>query len=179
MKFFSLLLLCYLAVIAQVGLASEMIVAGSRPNLPLVVLCLALFWLRDAQVFLWAILVGIICETFDDAHPGTGVLVVTALCWFVYRIQLHFELRSLVSRASVFTTMALAFDVLFQIVNQGSLPAVETLTSLLPVSAGNALYSSAVGLSVLLLCKIGKVLLPVSGGSSLAGTRAYTSRYSH
>ncbi len=74
-------------MIAQVGLASEMIVAGSRPNLPLVVLCLALFWLRDAQVFFWAILVGIICETFDDAHPGTGVLVVTALCWFVYRIQ--------------------------------------------------------------------------------------------
>ncbi|QGQ23259.1 hypothetical protein F1728_11505 [Gimesia benthica] len=179
MKFFSLLLLCYLAVIAQVGLASEMIVAGSRPNLPLVVLCLALFWLRDAQVFFWAILVGIICETFDDAHPGTGVLVVTGLCWFVYRIQVQFELRSLVSRASVFTTMALAFDVLFQIVNQGSLPAVETLTSLLPVSAGNALYSSAVGLSVLLLCKIGKALLPVSGGSSLSGTRAYTSRYSH
>lgn len=179
MKFFGLLLLCYLAVIAQLGLVPELMVSGSRPNLPLVVLCLALFWLRDAQVFVWAILVGVICETFDGAHPGTGVLVLTGLCWLAYRMQVQFELRSLWTRPVVIAGMVLAFDCLFQILNRGDIKSVSELGRLLPASAGNAVYSAAVGLALLLLCRMGRSLMPFSGSTTFGESRSYRSRYSH
>ncbi|QDV15965.1 hypothetical protein Pan153_05840 [Gimesia panareensis] len=179
MKFFSLLLLCYLAIIAQLVLVPEMSVAGSRPHLPLVVLCLALFWLRDAQVFVWAILTGIICETFDNAHPGTGVLVLTGLCWLAFRIQMQFELRSLVSRSAVMLGLAFTFECLFQMVNRSDFRSLSELSSMLPVSAGNAVYTAVVGLVLLLICKMGRSLWLFSGNSDFATSHSYTSRYSH
>lgn len=178
MKFFSLLLLCYLAIIAQLVLVPELSVAGSRPHLPLVVLCLALFFLRDAQVFVWAILTGIICETFDNAHAGTGVLVLTGLCWLAYRIQVQFELRSLVSRSAVMIGLAFAFECLFQMANRGDFRSLSELSGMLPVSAGNAVYTAVVGLALLLICKMGRSLWPFSGSTTFGENSSYRSRYS-
>jgi len=178
-KWISLLLFCYLMMIAQISIVPAGIVEGSRPNLILLVLCFALFWLRDAKIFLWAILTGLICETFDAAIPGTGILLLTCLAWMAFRVQTHFQIRSLFSRFVLMAVMAFAFDSLFQILNRLDAKMLPDLISLTRHSAGNALYTAVVGLGLLLACKIIQRLIPVDFGQNLQNRTAYESRFSH
>ena len=98
MKLLSLLLLGYVCLITQISVIPELSPDGYRPNLIILVTGLALFWLRDARVMLCALLAGLVCEAFDSAIPGTGVFLLTTLVWLAYRVQIHFQLRSLFSR---------------------------------------------------------------------------------
>lgn len=179
MKFFSLVLLYYIALITQLGLIPNLTVAGNRANLMLVVLCLALFWLRDAQVFLWAVLTGLVCEAFDDAHPGTGVLILTGLIWLAYRVQVQLELRSLFSRCTLIAGVTFAFESLFPILNRTNWNSNIDLSGLLQRAAGNALYSALAGLLLLFCFKIMQSVIPVPGRAAFTSNGAYTSRYSH
>lgn len=166
-------------LILQISMVPEWIVEGSRPNLMLLVLCFALFWLRDAQVFIWAVITGLICETFDSATPGTGILLLTCLIWTAFRIQTHFQVRSLFSRFVLMAVMAFVFDSVFQILNRLDAQALPDLAALAQHAAANALYTAIVGLGLLFAFKIIQRLLPVDFGQELRNNTAYESRYSH
>lgn len=179
MKIISLLMLCYLMLILQISIVPAGMIEGSRPNLILLVLCFALFWLRDAQVFVWAVITGLICETFDSAIPGTGILLVTCLIWAAFRIQTHFQIRSLFSRFVLMAMLAFLFDCLFQILNRLDAKALPDLAVLVQHAAGNALYTAIVGLGLLIAFKIILRLMPVDFGQGVQNTAVYGSRYSH
>tara|TARA_R110002095_G_scaffold209647_1_gene196354 strand:+ start:966 stop:1505 length:540 start_codon:yes stop_codon:yes gene_type:complete len=178
-KWISLLLFCYLMLIVQISFVPDAIIAGSRPNLILLVLCFALFWFRNAQVFLWAILAGLICETFDAAIPGTGILLLTCLVWMAFRVQTHFQIRSLFSRFVLMTVMAFAFDSVFQILNGLNAKTLPDLVSLTRHAGGNAVYTAVAGLGLLLACKFIQRLIPVDFGQNLQNRTTYPSRFSH
>ncbi|MCH9655743.1 MAG: hypothetical protein K0U86_13835 [Planctomycetes bacterium] len=179
MKLFSLLILCYILLIIQISVVPEATVAGSRPHLILVMLCFALFWSRDATVFLWGILAGLIYETFDSAIPGTGVLLLTSLVWVAFRVQLHFQIRSLISRFMLILVLAFVFDGLFHILNHLEAIRLLDLTSLAQHAAGNALYTAVAGLGLLVSFKIISRLVPIEFGQSLRNESVYESRFSH
>ncbi|WP_298859026.1 hypothetical protein [uncultured Gimesia sp.] len=179
MKLFSLLILCYILLIIQISVVPEAIVAGSRPNLILVMLCFTLFWCRDATVFLWGILAGLIYETFDSAIPGTGVLLLTSLVWVALRVQLHFQIRSLISRFVLIFVLAFVFDGLFQILNRLEANTLPNLSSLAHHAAGNALYTAVAGFGLLVSFKIILRLVPIEFGQSLRNESVYKSRFSH
>lgn len=179
MKFFSLLIFGYLMLIAQISFVPSGAVAGSLPNLMLLVLCFVLFWYRDTRVFLWAIVVGLICETFDAAIPGTGILLLTGLIWLAYRIQLHFQIRSLFSRFVLMAVFAFIFDSLFQILNRLETQALPDLTLLAQQAAGNALYTAVTGLAFLISFKLVLRLVPLDFEQNLHKGTGYESRYSH
>tara|TARA_R110002111_G_scaffold256979_2_gene324667 strand:+ start:169047 stop:169550 length:504 start_codon:yes stop_codon:yes gene_type:complete len=166
-------------LIVQISIVPDAIIEGSRPNLILLVLCFALFWLRDTQVFLWAILAGLICETFDAAIPGTGILLMTCLVWMAFRVQTHFQIRSLFSRFILMAVMAFAFDSVFQILNGLDAKTLPDLISLSRHAAGNAVYTALVGLVLLLACNIIQRLIPVDFGQNLQNRTTYESRFSH
>jgi len=166
-------------MILQISFVPEATVEGSRPNLILLLVCFALFWHRDATVFLWGILAGLIFETFDAAIPGTGVLLLTCLVWIAFRIQIHFQIRSLFSRVVLIAVLAFVFDGLFQVLNRA-----EAITRLDPSelalnAAGNALYTASAGLCLLVAFKIILRLVPVEFGQSTQNKTVYESRYSH
>ncbi len=179
MKFFCLLILCYLLMIVQISIVPGEIVAGSRPNLILLILCFALFWHRDAKVFLWAIIVGLICETFDSAIPGTGILLLTCLIWMAYRFQTHFQIRSLFNRFILMAVMAFLFGILFQMLNQWDAKTLSDLNSLAQQSAGNALYTAVVGVGLLTAFNIIWRLIPVNVKQNLRNKTVYESRFTH
>jgi len=178
-KIISLLMLCYLMLILQISIVPAGIIEGSRPNLMLLVLCFALFWLRDAQVFVWAVITGLICEAFDSAIPGTGILLLTCLIWTAFRIQTHFQIRSLFSRFVLMALMAFLFDSLFQILNRLEAKALPDVAALAQHAAGNALNTAIVGLGLLIAFKIIQRLMPVDFGRGLQNSAVYESRYSH
>lgn len=179
MKFFSLLILCYLLMIVQIGIIPDVIVEGSRPNLILLVLCFALFWHRDATVFVWAIITGLICETFDSATPGTGVLLLTCLIWIAFRMQTHFQIRSLLSRFVLVFAITFLFDGLFQLLNQLDTNALPNLNSLARQASGNAIYTAVAGLALLITFKTMERFIPVTLKSNLQNSALYGSRFSH
>jgi len=179
LKLFSLLILCYLLLIIQISFVPEVTVAGSRPNLILLMLCFALFWYRDATVFLWGILVGLIYETFDSAIPGTAVLLITGLVWIAFRVQIHFQIRSLFSRFVLMAMLAFVFDGLFQILNHLETITLFDLTLLAQNAAGNALYTAIAGLGLLMAFKIVQRIAPIEFGQSLRNETVYESRFSH
>lgn len=179
MKFFSLLIFGYLMLIVQISLVPSGAVEGSRPNLLLLVLCFALFWYRDARVFLWAIVTGLVCETFDAAIPGTGILLLTCLVWLAYRIQLHFQIRSLFSRFVLMALLAFVFDSLFPILNRLETQVFPDLALLAQQAAGTAIYTAVVGLAFLVLFKIVLRLVPIDFEQNLHQGTGYESRYSH
>ena len=154
-------------------------VAGSHPNLMLLVLCFALFWYRDARVFLWAIVTGLICETFDAAIPGTGILLLTGLIWLAYRVQIHFQIRSLFSRFVMIAVFAFLFDSLFQILNRLETKAFPDPTTLMQQAAENAFYTAVVGLALLISFKLILRLVPFDFEQNLHQGTGYESRYSH
>lgn len=179
MRLFSLLILCYLLLILQLSFVPELTVAGYRPNLILVMVCLALFWYRDATVFLWGILAGLIYETFDAAIPGTAILLLTGLIWIAFRIQVHFQIRSLLSRFVLMLVLAFFFDAMFSSLNRLELTTLPNLISLAQYAAGNAVFTAATGLGLLLVFKIVQRLLPVDMGSHQKQDAIYESRFSH
>ena len=179
MKLFSLLILSYLLLIIQISIVPAATIEGSRPNLILLMLCFALFWYRDATVFLWGILAGLIYETFDSAIPGTGVLLLTSLAWMAFRVQIHFQIRSLFSRFVLMAVLAFVFDGSFQILNRLEAKTLPDLISLTQQAAGNALYTAVAGLGLLVTFKIILRLVPIEFGQSLRNKTVYESRYSH
>tara|TARA_R110002095_G_scaffold138534_1_gene120226 strand:- start:181863 stop:182402 length:540 start_codon:yes stop_codon:yes gene_type:complete len=178
-KFFSLLIFGYLMLIIQISLVPSGAVEGSRPNLMLLVLCFALFWYRDARVFFWVIMTGLIYETFDAAIPGTGILLLTCLVWLAYRIQLHFQIRSLFSRFVLMASLTFVFDSLFQVLNRLEVKAFPDLFLLTQQAAGNALYTAVAGLAFLVSVKIIQRLVPIDFEPHLHQGTGYESRYSH
>lgn len=179
MKFFCLLLLCYLLLIVQISFVPEAIVTGSRPNLILLILCFGLFWHRDTKIFLWAIIVGLICETFDSSIPGMGILLLTCLSWIAYRIQTHFEIRSLLSRFILIAVTAFLFDGFFQVLNQWDAKVLSDLSTLAQQSAGNALYTAVVGAGLLMAFNTIWRLIPVGLQQNLGNKTVYNSRFTH
>ncbi len=179
MKCFSLLVLCYLMMIAQIGIVPDMIIEGSRPNLILLVLCFALFWHRDATIFLWAILTGLICETFDAAIPGSGVLLLSCLIWMAFRIQIHFQIRSMLSRVLLMFVITFLFDSLFQLLNRLDSKALPDLNFLALQATGNAFYTAVAGLLFLIIFKIVQRFIPVTLRHNLQNSALYGSRFSH
>ncbi|QDV48691.1 rod shape-determining protein MreD [Gimesia fumaroli] len=179
MKFFSLLIFGYLMLIVQISFVPSATIAGSHPNLLLLVLCFALFWYRDARGFVWAIVTGLICETFDAAIPGTGILLLTGLIWLAYRIQIHFQIRSLFSRFVLMAVFAFTFDSLFQILNHLETNVLPELTTLIQQAAGNALYTAVAGLTLLISFKLVLRLVPFDFEQNLHQGTGYESRYSH
>lgn len=179
MKLFSLLIFSYLLLIVQISFVPEATIEGYRPHLILLMLCFALFWYRDATVFLWGILAGLIYETFDSAIPGTGVLLLTSLTWMAYRVQIHFQIRSLFSRFVLMAVLAFVFDGLFQILNRLEVKTLPDLASLAQQAAGNALYTAVAGLGLLVTFKIIMRLVPIGFGPSLRNETVYESRFSH
>lgn len=178
MKTLSLLLFGYLMLVLQISLVPDSVIAGNRPNLILLLLCFALFWCRDARVFLWGILVGLVCETFDAAIPGTGALLLTGLTWLAYRVQIHFQIRSLFSRFVMMAFFTFAFEFLFPLLNRLEAKALPDLLLLSQQAAGCALYTAMVGLALLMSCKLVMRLLPVSFDRPMPAG-GYESRYSH
>ncbi|MCA9018374.1 MAG: hypothetical protein KDA77_23840, partial [Planctomycetaceae bacterium] len=111
--------------------------------------------------------------------PGTGILLLTSLIWLAYRVQLHFQIRSLFSRFLLMALLAFVFDSLFQILNRLDTTALPDLTLLVQQAAGNAIYTAVVGLAFLVLFKIALRLLPVDFAQNLHKGTGYERRYSH
>ncbi|QDT91271.1 hypothetical protein Pan161_29270 [Gimesia algae] len=175
MKLFSLLMLGYVCLITQISVVPELSPDGYRPNLIVLVTGLALFWLRDARVILGALLAGLVCEAFDSAIPGTGVLLLTILIWLAYRVQIHFQLRSLFSRFVMLALLSFLFDGLFQILNhlEAGAELISELSSILQQSAGNSLATAVVGLLLLILIKP----LPFDLSTVRSGSDSYSPQY--
>ncbi|WP_417381995.1 hypothetical protein [Gimesia sp.] len=176
MKLFSLMLLAYVCLIIQISVVPELSPQGYRPNLIIMVTGLALFWLRDARVILCALLAGLVCEAFDSAIPGTGVFLLTTLIWLAYRIQVHFQLRSIFSRFVMLAFLSFLFDSLFHALNrlEAGAELISELTGILQQSAGNSLETAVIGLLLLLSIK----LIPVELRTSPAASVGYSSQYS-
>lgn len=166
-------------MIVQISFVPEATVSGSCPDLILLLLCFALFWLRDATVFLWGILAGLIYETFDAAIPGTGVLLLTCLIWIAFRIQVHFQIRSIFSRVMLIAALAFVFDGLFQILNRLETITHLDLNELAQNAAGNALYTAVVGFCLLFIFKMILKFVPVQVGQNTQNKTVYESRFSH
>lgn len=165
--------------IVQIGIVPDTIIAGSRPNLLLLVLCFAMFWHRNATVFLWAILIGLVFETFDSATPGTSILLLTCLIRMAFRIQIHFQLRSLLSRFITMFAITFLFDSLFQLLNRLDAKALTDLNSLALQATGNAFYTAVVGLFLLIMFKIVQRFIPDALRPNLQNSALYGSRFSH
>ena len=176
MKLLSLLLLGYVCLITQISVIPELSPDGYRPNLIILVTGLALFWLRDARVMLCALLAGLVCEAFESAIPGTGVFLLTTLVWLAYRVQIHFQLRSLFSRFVLLACLSFLFDSLFQALNRMEAGAelFSELSIIVQQSAGNGLATAVLGLLIL----IGLKLIPVDLRTPPAASAGYSSQYS-
>ncbi|WP_417393378.1 hypothetical protein [Gimesia sp.] len=168
MKLFSLMLLGYVCLIAQISVVPDLSPEGFRPNLIVMVTGLTLFWLRDPRVILCGLLAGLVCETFDSAIPGTGAMLLSMLIWLAWRVQIHFQLRSLFSRFVMLAFLAFLFDSLFHVLNRLEAGAnlIAELTLLLPQSAGNSLATATVGLILLIVFKLMPFQLQASPGDS-------------
>ncbi len=175
MKLFSLLLLGYVSLIAQISVVPEWSPAGYRPNLLVLVTGLALFWLRDARVIFAALLSGLVCEAFDSAIPGSGVFLLTILVWLAWRVQIHFQLRSLFSRFVMLACLSFLFDSLFQVLNRLGAGAemISELPGIVQQSAGNSLATAVVGLCFLMLIK----LIPFDLSTIRSGSASYSPQY--